>query len=82
MAKFTVIVKISAGIAVAEFLCEFSRKNRNQPLAILCTLGTALFFFNNALSNVPVGHNHCTVGCIIGNVLTCGNQIFNIGDTG
>ena len=29
MVKFTVIVKISAGIAVAEFLCEFCRKNWN-----------------------------------------------------
>ena len=29
MVKFTVIVKIPAGIAVAEFLCEFCRKNWN-----------------------------------------------------
>ena len=29
MVKFTVIVKISAGIAVAEFLCKFCRKNWN-----------------------------------------------------
>ena len=49
MVKFTVIVKISAGIAVAEFLCGVLPKELELAFSILCTLGTALFFFNNAL---------------------------------
>ena len=78
--KFSVVSETSTRIIASKLFRKFIRQNRNQPFAILCTLGTALFLFNNALSNVPVGHNHCAVSCIIGNILACGNQIFNIGD--
>ena len=68
--KFSVVSETSTRIIASKLFRKFIRQNRNQPFAILCTLGTALFLFNNALSNVPVGHNHCAVNCIIGNVLT------------